>query len=197
MTDAKALYGSYHRESVTSSVTDRRIALEVRVSKELVMELKGELKWVSSERQWADGLTKLSARQLLASRLGGEEKPAAERQQNMDEQAAPPPKRIQSIDEDVIEEEAMDEAGENYETVGENLPTETYENEDENMPTEAYAYMVYTNDMLEYVDVAFSKSKDVIENSEAILNGMRYYFMDTLSQVGTLPQLLSLLAYIS
>ena len=115
----------------------------------------------------------------------------------MDEQAAPPPKRIQSIDEDVIDEEAMDEAGENYETVDENLPTETYENEDENMPTEAYAYMVYTNDMLEYVDVAFSKSKDVIEISEAILNGMRYYFMDTLSQVGTLPQLLSLLAYIS
>ena len=70
VTDAKALYGSYHRESVTSSVTDRRIALEVRVSKELVMELKGELKWVSSERQWADGLTKLSARQLLARRLG-------------------------------------------------------------------------------------------------------------------------------
>jgi len=66
VTDAKALYGSYHRESVTSSVTDRRIALEVRVSKELVMELKGELNWVSSERQWADGLTKLS----VASRLG-------------------------------------------------------------------------------------------------------------------------------
>ena len=65
VTDAKALYDSYHRESVTSSVTDRRIALEIRVIKELAMELKGELRWVSSECQWADGLTKLSARQLL------------------------------------------------------------------------------------------------------------------------------------
>ena len=220
VTDAKALYDSYHRESVASSVTDRRIALEIRVIKELVMELKGELRWVSSERQWADGLTKLSARQLLAGRLrhgrvgfywdpsyvAAKKKTAAERQQNMDAHAAPPPKRLRKIDEDVMEEEA--EPGETYETVDENMPnetfetededmpTETYENVDENLPTEAYAYMVYTNDMLDYVDVAFSKSKDMMENSEAILNGMRYYTTDILSQTGILPNLLSLLAYI-
>eukprot|EP00435_Cladocopium_sp_Y103_P073124 s421_g42.t1 len=95
ITDAKALFDSYHRESVTSNVTDRRIALEIRVIKELVQELRGELKWVSSERQWADGLTKISARQLLASRLrhgrigfywdpsytAAKKKPAAERRQ--------------------------------------------------------------------------------------------------------------------
>ena len=76
------------------------------------------------------------------------------------------------------------------------MPTETYDNVDENLPTEAYAYMVYTNDMLDYVDVAFSKSKDMMENSEAILNGMRTYTTDILSQTGILPNLLSLLAYI-
>eukprot|EP00435_Cladocopium_sp_Y103_P054261 s1238_g17.t1 len=44
-------------------------SLEIRVIKELVEELRGELKWAGSERQWADGLTKISARQLLASRF--------------------------------------------------------------------------------------------------------------------------------
>ena len=102
------------------------------------MELKGELRWVSSERQWADGLTKLSARQLLAGRLrhgrvgfywdpsyvAAKKKTAAERQQNMDAHAAPPPKRLRKIDEDVMEEEA--EPGETFENVDEDMPNETY-----------------------------------------------------------------------
>ena len=100
----------------------------------------------------------------------------------MDEHASPPPKRLRVIDEEEIGEEAMDET------------EETYENGDENTPTEAYAYMVYTNEMLEYVDVA--KFKDIAENSGAILNGMRYYMEDTLSQAGILPHFMSLLAYI-
>ena len=70
ITDAKALFDSYHRESIVSSVTDRRISLEIRVVKEQMMSLGGTLRWVlSSERQLADGLTKDSARQLLADRL--------------------------------------------------------------------------------------------------------------------------------
>ena len=69
VTDAKALYDSYHRESVTTSVTDKRTSLEIRVVKEQLQAIDGCLKWVSSERQFADGLTKESARQLLADRL--------------------------------------------------------------------------------------------------------------------------------
>ena len=70
ITDAKALFHSCHRDSIVSSVTDRRISLEIRVVKEQMMSLGGTLRWVlSSERQLADGLTKDSARQLLADRL--------------------------------------------------------------------------------------------------------------------------------
>ena len=69
ITDAKALFDSYHRESIVSSVTDRRISLEIRVVKEQMVSLGGTLRWVSSERQLADGLTKDSARQLMADRL--------------------------------------------------------------------------------------------------------------------------------
>ena len=69
ITDAKALFDSYHRESLVSSVTDRRISLEIRVVKEQMESLGGSLRWVSSERQLADGLTKDTARQLFADRL--------------------------------------------------------------------------------------------------------------------------------
>lgn len=69
VTDAKALYDSYHRESVTTSVTDKRTSLEIRVVKEQLQAIDGCLRWVSSERQFAEGLTKESARQLLADRL--------------------------------------------------------------------------------------------------------------------------------
>ena len=69
VTDAKALYDSYHREGVSSSVVDERVSLEIRVMKERLQQLQGILKWMSSERQFADGLTKESARLLLSQRL--------------------------------------------------------------------------------------------------------------------------------
>ena len=69
VTDAKALYDSFHREGVGSSVVDKRVSLEVRVMKERLLSLGGSLRWMSSERQMADGLTKESARTLLAQRL--------------------------------------------------------------------------------------------------------------------------------
>ena len=69
ITDAKALYDSYHREGTTSSVVDRRISLEIRVMKERLQELGGILKWVSSDRQIADGRTKEAARSLMALRI--------------------------------------------------------------------------------------------------------------------------------
>ena len=51
VTDAKALYDSYHRESLISSATDRRISLEIRVVKEQLQSVAGTMRWVSSERQ--------------------------------------------------------------------------------------------------------------------------------------------------
>ena len=70
ITDAKALFDSYHKEGVAgASSVDRRTSLEIRVSKEQLQSLGGRLKWVSSERQFADGLTKSTTRTLLAERL--------------------------------------------------------------------------------------------------------------------------------
>ena len=48
---------------------DKRTSLEIRVAKEQMLSLSGTLRWVSSERQYADGLTKCSTRKLLAERL--------------------------------------------------------------------------------------------------------------------------------
>ena len=69
VTDAKALYDSYHRETLISSATDRRISLEIRVVKQQLQSVAGTMRWVSSERQLADGLTKESTRQSLGDRL--------------------------------------------------------------------------------------------------------------------------------
>ena len=70
ITDAKALYDSYPKESLAgASSVDKRTGLEIRVAKEQVASLNGSLKWVSSERQYADGLTKMSTRVLLADRI--------------------------------------------------------------------------------------------------------------------------------
>ena len=67
VTDAKSVYDSYHKESM--SAVDKRSGLEIRVVKEQLQSLGGQLRWVSSERQLADGLTKMSTRQSLADRL--------------------------------------------------------------------------------------------------------------------------------
>ena len=70
ITDAKALYDSYNKEGLTgSSAVDKRTSIEIRVGKEQLQSLGGNLKWMSSEKQFADGLTKSSTRTLLADRL--------------------------------------------------------------------------------------------------------------------------------
>ena len=69
ITDAKALYDSYYRESLSSGLTDKRTGLEIKVLREGLESLGGRLKWISSERQYADSLTKEGTRQLLADRL--------------------------------------------------------------------------------------------------------------------------------
>ena len=52
-----------------SNVTDGRSSLEIRVVKEQISGLGGGLRWVSSDRQLADGLTKDSMRQQLADKV--------------------------------------------------------------------------------------------------------------------------------
>ena len=69
VTDAKALYDSYQREALGNNLTDKRTGLEGKVLKERLQGLGGRLRWMSSERQFADGLTKFGTRQLLADRL--------------------------------------------------------------------------------------------------------------------------------
>ena len=66
--DAKALYDSLKAET-PSLQGDKRTKIEVMVTKPKMLSMKSRLKWVSSEAQLADGVTKSSARQLFADRL--------------------------------------------------------------------------------------------------------------------------------
>ena len=68
--DAKCLFDLLHREELyVSSAADKRTCLEALTTRDKLREIGGEARWVSSERQYADGLTKDSATQLLADRL--------------------------------------------------------------------------------------------------------------------------------
>ena len=68
--DAKALYDVLHRDELqVSSGSDKRTHLEILTTKDKLRESISHVRWVSSERQYADGLTKTSAAQLLADRL--------------------------------------------------------------------------------------------------------------------------------
>ncbi|CAE7846298.1 TY5A [Symbiodinium microadriaticum] len=68
--DAKCLYDLLHREELyVSTAADKRTCLEALTTRDKLREIGGEARWVSSERQYADGLTKDSATQLLADRL--------------------------------------------------------------------------------------------------------------------------------
>ena len=66
--DAKSLYDSLLREHI-NSVTDKRTGIELMVIKERIQAMGATVRWQSSERQYADGMTKIAARQLLADRL--------------------------------------------------------------------------------------------------------------------------------
>ena len=65
----KALYDSYHRDAINHCATDKLTNLELRVVREQVEGMNGVLKWIPSERQFGDGLTKIAARQLLCDPL--------------------------------------------------------------------------------------------------------------------------------
>ncbi|CAK9061487.1 unnamed protein product [Durusdinium trenchii] len=66
--DAKALYDAIKAE-VPQINGDKRTQIECMIVKQKMQNLKTQLRWVSSEVQLSDGLTKIQARQLLADRL--------------------------------------------------------------------------------------------------------------------------------
>ncbi|CAE7942423.1 RE2 [Symbiodinium necroappetens] len=68
--DAKALYDLLAKDELQAALgAEKRTAVEVLVTKQKLSEANAAPRWVSSERQLADGLTKESASQLLANRL--------------------------------------------------------------------------------------------------------------------------------
>ena len=68
--DAKAQYDMLSKPEVqANSGTDKRTTIEVLVTQDKLPCSGSTTKWVSSEQQYADGLTKQSAVQLLADRL--------------------------------------------------------------------------------------------------------------------------------
>ena len=151
VTDAKALYDSYFREGSTSSITDKRIGLEVQVMKERLQDLGGTMKWISSERQFADSLTKDATKQLLADRLryhkikltwdpdyqAAKKKSLADRNSSRDEFAVAKPSKDKEI-------RTMDESEE--QEMSETPPKE--------VPVEAFALVALTKEAIEYVDVS-------------------------------------------
>ena len=70
VTDCKALYDTLKRANIQGT-QDKRVAVECLVINQILKDAGAELPWVSSERQIADGLTKLSARQNFIEQLKG------------------------------------------------------------------------------------------------------------------------------
>ena len=164
VTDAKALYDSFHREGVGSSVVDKRVSLEVRVMKERLLSLGGSLRWMSSERQMADGLTKESARTLLAQRLrygqlkltwdphykAAKKKTKEELQASLQESTtASSPVKLRPAPSPGHESEV--EVGKHEFPLDSHLPEENYEMNTEH---QLAGYLAYTNGVLTYVSRA-------------------------------------------
>ena len=198
VTDAKALYDSYHRESLVSSVTDRRVSLEIRVVKEQMQSVSGSLRWVSSERQLADGLTKDSARQLLADRLrhgqikflwdpdyvAAKKKPLHERLRSQEEGSKKKKKvknRLETVDEEVLDDENVTP-----------IPEAPVDEEIlENDVTKA-AYVVFTSEPVNYVNAAagkqlkreniFQKLWKIFEEFRRLLIAILYFGMVPVSE---------------
>ena len=70
VTDCRALYDALNRANVATT-QDKRVAIECLVIASMIKETGSILRWVSSERQLADGLTKVTARQDFVEQLKG------------------------------------------------------------------------------------------------------------------------------
>ena len=68
--DAKALYDLLIKDEIQAALgSDKRTAVETLVAQDKLKVCRAQVKWVSSEKQYADGMTKSDASQLLADRL--------------------------------------------------------------------------------------------------------------------------------
>ena len=68
--DAKALYDLLVKDEIQAALgSDKRTAVETLVAQDKLKVCRAQIKWVSSEKQYADGMTKSDAAQLLADRL--------------------------------------------------------------------------------------------------------------------------------
>ena len=66
--DAKGLYDALQKDCISSGA-DKRASVDIMCSKEELHRLKATLRWVSSERMLADGLTKQHSRQGFVEML--------------------------------------------------------------------------------------------------------------------------------
>ena len=67
--DAKALYDNLKKGGGITSAQDKRTGIEIACIADELKRMKTILRWVSSERMYADGLTKIGARQDLIEML--------------------------------------------------------------------------------------------------------------------------------
>ena len=70
VTDCEALFDAVNRETIQQAA-DKRVAIQGLVIKSLLADLHCQWRWVSSERQLWDGLTKVGARQNFVERYRG------------------------------------------------------------------------------------------------------------------------------
>ena len=68
--DTKALYDLLVKQDLqTGSQTDKQTSIEVLVTKDKLSCTGASISWISSELQFADGMTKHSAAALITQRL--------------------------------------------------------------------------------------------------------------------------------
>ena len=70
VTDGKTLYDAFNLANVATT-QDERVAIECLVTRSTINEEDSILPWLRCERQFADGLTKLTARQGPVEQLKG------------------------------------------------------------------------------------------------------------------------------
>ena len=116
--------------------------------KERLQDLGGTMKWISSERQFADSLTKDATKQLLANRLPYRRIKFTWDPEYQASKKKSLPDRNASRDEFSMERPDQQEAGRRLE----NEDDELMKVVPEQVPVEAYVMVANTKDVIKYVD---------------------------------------------
>ncbi|CAK0791255.1 unnamed protein product [Prorocentrum cordatum] len=69
ITDAKCLYDASRSATAGLGIAEKRTAIEMKIVNEQLAEVNAGWKWVNTQQQMTDELTKLSARQMMADAL--------------------------------------------------------------------------------------------------------------------------------